>query len=365
MKVSIITVVFNGAKTIEQTIKSVINQSYKDIEYIIIDGGSTDRTLDVIKKYEKYISHVVSEPDKGIYDAMNKGIRKATGDIIGIINSDDWYEENTISQVVENFLTFEPELVYGNINFIQENGKIEKSKKYSLDEIWDKMVTPHPSVFIRKDIYDKYGLFNTEYKVAADYELILRLYSKGIKFSYIDDVLANFRIGGYSIKRSDITEIETIQVAEKYLELCPYKETLKIELEKRKIDFEFRKIYGNNPELIIKNIEYKLEKWGEEVIIFGTGIWGERIATLIDKSLLSVKYFVDNNEKKWNNKFDGKVVLNPEILKDEKASVVIAVKNYEKEIVEQLKNYKNDDIKWIILSEIMDEVVLENRRNSI
>ena len=140
MKVSIITVVFNGIRTIEQTIKSVLNQSYKNIEYIIIDGGSTDGTLDIIRKYENYLSYIISEPDHGIYDAMNKGIQKSTGDIVGIINSDDWYEVNTVSQVVERFESFAVDLVYGDINFIGKNGEIIRSENYSLEEIWYKMV---------------------------------------------------------------------------------------------------------------------------------------------------------------------------------------------------------------------------------
>lgn len=202
MKVTIITVVYNNVYTIEKTIQSVINQSYKNIEYIIIDGGSTDGTLDIIQKYENYISYWKSEPDNGIYDAMNKGLKQATGDIIGIINSDDWYESSTVYHVVNCFKKNKCDVVHGDIILTQINGdpymRYFGKKKFN---IWRNMPIYHPTCFVKKELYMRYGFFNTDYNIAADYELILRLYMAKASFFYLSNDLAYFRIGGVSHKQ--------------------------------------------------------------------------------------------------------------------------------------------------------------------
>jgi glycosyltransferase involved in cell wall biosynthesis len=191
--ISIITVVYNGKDTLEQTILSVINQTYSNIEYIIIDGGSMDGTVDIIKKYQDKIAYWVSEPDKGIYDAMNKGIEKATGELIGIINSDDWYELNCCEIILQYYSVQKNVVLYGLIrNIIQPN----VFDIYSCSpEYIDKKMPPHPTVFIPKKIYDMYGYFDISYKSCADYELLLRLRKKDVSFYMIEKVLANFRFG--------------------------------------------------------------------------------------------------------------------------------------------------------------------------
>jgi len=193
---TIITVVFNGAKHLEQTIESVINQSYDNIEYIIIDGGSTDGTLDIIKKYEIQIDYWVSEPDKGIYDAMNKGINVSTGDYIAFINADDWYHINAISTIV-NTLSSENDLdfLYANINFVLEDDSYLNWKGNT-----GKNGThiPHPACFIKSYLLKEEG-FNTDYRIAADYEMTLRLFNnENVKTKYLDFTVANFRTGGTS-----------------------------------------------------------------------------------------------------------------------------------------------------------------------
>ena len=174
-KISIITVCFNSADTIEHTIISVINQSYKNIEYIIIDGGSTDGTLEIIRKYEEYISYWVSEPDKGIYDAMNKGIKAATGEIIAFINSDDWYADGAVKTVVEKFRETNADAVHAIVKLVK-NGNIvgEFGRNPKLEDFFCKMVIPHPATFVRASVV-KEELFDTSYKIAADYDLLLKL----------------------------------------------------------------------------------------------------------------------------------------------------------------------------------------------
>jgi glycosyltransferase involved in cell wall biosynthesis len=195
--ISIITVVYNGVATLEKTILSVINQTYKNIEYIIIDGGSTDGTIEIIKKYKDKLAYWVSESDKGIYDAMNKGIKKATGELIGIINSDDWYELDCLETIIKyKNINDDNTVLYGLIRNITGQGCYE-IYSCSPDYFFDKM-PPHPTFFIPKPIYDKYGVFNIEYKYCSDYELLLRLKKQNINFYLIEKVLANFRIGGVS-----------------------------------------------------------------------------------------------------------------------------------------------------------------------
>ena len=202
MKASIITVSYNAVKTIEKTILSVLEQSYTNIEYIIIDGQSTDGTLDIIKKYEKYIDCVISEPDNGIYDAMNKGIQLATGDIIGFVNSDDWYELDTIEKVVTCFNSTDAELIHGIVWFVEEDGSRKKMNGFrngevAYEQLYYRML-PHLSVFAKKTIFEQCGKFDTNYQIAADYDWILRCFTSGVRFRYINSVIGSFRKGGVS-----------------------------------------------------------------------------------------------------------------------------------------------------------------------
>lgn len=198
MKVSIITVVFNGERYIADAINSIKNQEYENIEHIIIDGLSTDRTPKIIEDHKTTKVTVLRESDNGLYDAMNKGISIATGDIIGILNSDDWYEPNTIREVVAVFAkNNDLELVYGAMRRINANGAIAGTYG-SKESMPDSLSAPfnHPACFTKKHVYKKIGLFDTNFPTAADYDWMLRLKKAGILYSYHDIVLANFRLTG-------------------------------------------------------------------------------------------------------------------------------------------------------------------------
>ncbi|WP_024605737.1 MULTISPECIES: glycosyltransferase family 2 protein [unclassified Pseudoalteromonas] len=204
MKVSIITVCYNSAVTIEDTIISVLSQNYKNIEYIVIDGGSSDATLDIINKYREQISIVISEPDKGIYDAMNKGIKNATGDIVGILNSDDFYEtKDVITEIVNNF-DVDTDIVFGDLIFVKPENIEKITRFYSLPHFkaWKLRfgwMPPHPATFIKKPVYDKYGLYKINYKISADYEVFVRfLLVNKVNFKHINKVLVRMRDGGVS-----------------------------------------------------------------------------------------------------------------------------------------------------------------------
>jgi glycosyltransferase involved in cell wall biosynthesis len=204
MKISLITISYNSAKTIEQTIQSVLLQTYENIEYIIIDGASADGTLEIINRYSDKITKIISEKDAGIYDAMNKGITLATGEIIGIINSDDFYKDKfVIEKVVDCFVKNNVDAVYTNLEYVDRENIDKKVRswqagKYSLEKLNSGWAPPHPTFFVRKEIYEKYGNFNLDFKIAADYELMLRFLLKGIKIGYVDETLVCMREGGHS-----------------------------------------------------------------------------------------------------------------------------------------------------------------------
>jgi len=197
--VTIITINFNGAKTLADTLRSVIGQDYPFIEYIVLDGGSTDSSLEIIKNYEQNISYWQSGKDKGISDAFNKGIQKAFGEFIGIINSDDWYEERAVSSMIAN--ANNADVLYGDMRYWKE-GKPDYVFKATHTLLHQEMTINHPTTFVRRLFYiEKVGLFNVGYKYAMDYELMLRLQKAGARFVYIPAVLANMRLDGASDAR--------------------------------------------------------------------------------------------------------------------------------------------------------------------
>lgn len=207
MKVSIITVCYNAVDTIEDTIKSVLDQTYTDVEYIIIDGGSTDGTLDVIAKYKDRIARVVSEDDNGIYDAMNKGLRLAAGDVVGIINADDFYHtSDVLKKVVTSFTIPDVQLVYGNLAYVDRkdtNKRVRfwKAGTYYQYKLWYGWALPHPTMFVRKSLYDTATLFRTDFSIAADYELMLRwLLKEKVNPVYLNETITSMREGGTSAR---------------------------------------------------------------------------------------------------------------------------------------------------------------------
>jgi len=205
MKVSIITVSYNSAETIEQTILSVVNQDYKNIEYIIVDGLSKDNTLEIVNNYKSQITKIVSEKDNGIYDALNKAISLATGDVIGMIHADDLYANNSIvSDIVSAFTNNEVDAVYADLNYVDRfnTSKIIrkwKSGAYKQGLFLKGWMPPHPTFFVKKSCYEKYGTFNLKLKSSADYELMLRMiHVNKISLAYLPRLVVNMRAGGQS-----------------------------------------------------------------------------------------------------------------------------------------------------------------------
>lgn len=214
MKISLITITYNSGKTLVDTIQSVLRQNYNDVEYIIIDGASKDNTVSIIKEYEAQFNGRVkwiTEPDNGLYDAMSKGIRMATGDIVGILNSDDFFTSNDVLQKVAQAFVEDCELdaVYGDVHFVHPSN-LNKCVRYYSSKVFKRslmkmgFMPAHPSFYIRKECFEKYGLYRTDYKIAADFEFLLRvIYKARIKTKYLPIDMVTMRTGGASTSGLD------------------------------------------------------------------------------------------------------------------------------------------------------------------
>ena len=208
MKLSIITATYNSERTLRDTMESILSQTFQDFEYIIVDGSSKDATLDIIREYEPLFRgkmRYVSEPDKGIYDAMNKGFAMATGDVIGILNSDDFFtSDDVLQEVVDGFAGEYVDAVYADIHFVGTDDLTKCVRYYSSSVFrpWMMrfgMIPAHPSFYCRKAVYDQYGSFDTTYRIAADFEILLRLiFIHRIRTRYVKKDFVTMRLGGAS-----------------------------------------------------------------------------------------------------------------------------------------------------------------------
>ena len=245
MKISIITATFNSASTVKDTFDSVLRQSYKDIEYIVVDGLSKDNTIKIIKEYEPKFNgkmRWVSEKDKGLYDAMNKGIAMATGDVVGILNSDDFYTSvDALAVIADTMKDSSIDAVYGDIHFVNDND-LNKCVRYYSSAIFKRslmrigLMPAHPSFYCKREVYTKYGPFNTSYKIGADFESLLRyIYVNRINTRYIKKDFVTMRTGGAStdgfssrwqIMKDHLKAMKANGVYSNFLILClryPYK----------------------------------------------------------------------------------------------------------------------------------------------
>lgn len=205
MKISIVTVAFNAANTIADTLESVASQTHPDIEHIVVDGGSRDGTLEIVKRHKQHISQWISEPDKGIYDAMNKGLALATGEIIGFLNADDVYADPEVLARVSAIMEAERlDALFGDADFVSPNRpdrpmRRYRSERFRPDRIAWGWMPAHPTLFLRRYVYERFGVFRTDYRIAGDFELVARVFHGGtLRYRHVPEVLVRMRTGGIS-----------------------------------------------------------------------------------------------------------------------------------------------------------------------
>lgn len=343
IKVSIITVSYNAEQTIEQTIKSVISQTYKNIEYIIIDGASTDLTCQIISKYQPYINTIISEKDEGLYYAMNKGIGCAKGDIIGILNSDDTYVKDAVSKVVEYYQKTDADVIYGNALWVEKEKELGIYKCDNIEDLWYRMAIPHPAAFVKAEVYKKYGVFNTKYKIAADYELMLRFFCKGLHFGHLDNVITYFRRGGTSYQNLKISTEDAREIALYYISQCNRKDYYLKRIYEKYYESYLEYFLNNDRQIIEKAIDIILNSHSvRKIAIWGTGKWGRRMVDVMRNVDIKIECFIDNDKMKQYQSIYGIVTNSPEFLKDYTDGVLIAVCKYENEILEQVREINNN-----------------------
>ena len=256
---SLITVVYNGARYLEETIQSVLQQDYQHIEYIIIDGGSTDGSLEIIKKYENQLTYWVSEPYDGIYHAMNEGIQQATGDLIGFLNADDYLLPGSLERVADRFVDTLAHIFYGNQLLVWESNGEQLSKKCvpNVHVMKKKMGIFHPASYVRRDVFSELGLFDESLKLAGDYEFMLRAYLSRYTFCYVDTLITAFRLGGRS--SSFKVYLEGYRIQRRYR--LPYSNRMLFSLIKRSLKYFVRNYVLKPLRIDIVMDEHRKEQW--------------------------------------------------------------------------------------------------------
>ena len=333
-KISVITVSLNSVKTIERTIRSVIKQNYDNIEYIIIDGGSTDGTTDIIRKYNNFISYWISEPDNGLYDAMNKGMRISTGDYINFLNSDDWYQRDAINNIVKHIEKSEADVVFGNIVHVYSNRRVFMNPR-PLEYMYWCIPFNHQATFMRNT---KEKWFDTRLRIAADYKMLYELYMEQKVFHYAPYTVANFSVDGLS---SDLymTACEVAHVTAEGL----LKQPEKIALYRPYIIQMFigrenyhRFLTGENHKRIVQFIKQQNYEH-KEIVFFGTGDILHRFWDFINEAGVKIRCFVDNDTEKIGKKLWGYDIHPLQYLcNKEDFNVCIMSDKYWSEMLEQL-----------------------------
>lgn len=299
--ITIITVAYNAEDFLEQTIKSIIGQNYPNIEYIVIDGKSTDGTINIIKKYEQYIDHWISEPDDGIYDAMNKGVALATGDWINFLNAGDSFCGKTTISEVSKHLDKHSDLISGDIYYIQNNQK-KYIKSRGFKFAFSGMFCFHQTLFTRTSLIKKY-MFNAEYKIAGDYDFVLKCYINNYAFKFLDLPIANFLSGGMNEQHRALSKIENLFIQTRYL-------TIPNEIDKAITIFKHSDTTQDNNYSFALYINKFYEALDEQVkknkqfILYGFGHIGQLIYQKYKTNIISI---VDQNFKALNQQYPNKI----------------------------------------------------------
>ena len=305
----------------------MISQNVSQLEYIVIDGGSTDNTPSIIERYRSFIDVYITEKDYGIYDAMNKGISSATGDIIGILNSDDYYEKDTLKCIESLYRKNSIDIIYGNISLIKENNNSNIGNHLPFRFLSFRMSIPHPAVFVKRDIYRKYGLFDSNLLIAADYDFLYRVWNKKVSFGYIDKKLTYFRENGISQRLFMKCKLETDRVIDRHFDNV---------------------LFGN---IVIESFLS-----GEKVYIWGTGFFGVKVYKVLEKTEVRILGFLDNDINKQNESLFNQVIFSIKALDSfDDVTIIIATIDYEEEIYNQIIETIGFKTKILKISSWLDE----------
>lgn len=357
MRFSVVTVCLNSEGTIKKTIESVLNQQGVEVEYIIIDGGSTDNTVEILKKYESQIAYWCSEPDGGIYEAMNKGIAVATGDVVSFINSDDWYAEGAFACVQQKMSEGDFDLVCGKVARVKDGKVVEISSKSKEEtELYYKMFYQHQGIFARRSVFHEFGDFDLQYRICADYDWLLRVYNKGVRIAYVDTLVSYFSLGGAS-SGSRLLE-ERKEICLKHLPQALYDKYYDKIVGRYNRGLLAHKYYNvlpsiQNDQRLIKKIKETL-LIEDECSLFGTGQMAGECYNLCRCLGITVKHIYDNDRNRQEKEFLGITVEDPRYIQPDE-TVVIGTTLYADEIKKQLKAYHI--MKNIEFSDIMKIVV--------
>ena len=355
-KYSIVTVTYNCVSTIERTIKSVIEQNYSEIEYVVIDGGSKDGTLEIIKKYSEKISIIVSEHDNGIFDAMNKGIRYSTGDVISFINGDDYYiDRYVIDNVEKRFQESEADIIAGRV--IERNKPSNIIRSENLDKLYEHMLFCHQGIFAARRVFENNGLFDTQYVLAADYEWLMRAYTNNYIINPVSDIYVWYSVDGRSSDCYGMLEACSISV--KYLRSTGRDEKIDIAKQRYINDLE-------NSALKKRLSDDNSLDWlpDKDVSIWGCGVWGNRISKYLRKHGIKIKSYIDINPQLAGTMIDGVMVKMYDKANVE-PPIIIATSIYDKEISQMLQNDGFEDkIDYYTLSDINSKMDYSGMRES-
>lgn len=357
---SIITVCFNAAKTIRKTIESVVVEKKTGIEYIIVDGQSTDETLNVIHSFKDSIDNLVSEPDDGIYYAMNKGVSLARGEYISFINADDYYMSGALSVVMEILEQGEWDIVYGKTKTITNEGTSSVANNRGFNnKIWTGMPCGHPSVFARRRLFDDVGLFNCDYRIAADYEWLLRVYRAGASTFELNNIIAVFSEGGISSNDIYKCALETYMASKSIRETIFDESIDTAAIDKWFMDdlklkgaIEMFELYPDYVRDYLNSFFYNCKN----IVVWGTGIWGRRISNVLMKTTPGILFYIDVDHKKQGLVIDGIDIRNPNVLEMYSGGLIVAVRKHENDILDQIEKLNNKKIKVLALSSIISSL---------
>lgn len=348
---SVITVVLNCAQTIERTIKSVVEQEYEGIEYIVIDGGSTDGTLNIIERYSDKIQYWISEPDRGIYDAMNKGLNKASGEWIAFINANDWYEPNVFKRIANYAKENKAELLYGKVNRVcdgKKDGYIGISQETNPELLHAENLYCHQGLFIKRRVFDLIGPYDCKFKILADYDWILKAHNVGIIPQFIDIDVANFTVGGISSTDASIKECRDI-ILKNYTSHVMNKD---VERKIGRQAFDYCHLYDHR-------VFEKLVDVNKHFYVWGAGEYGKKCCDIFGTLNYNVLGFIDSNypnevylDKKVYKPIE--LLQNKFLLKDKNVLICVATEKYEDEIISILNEFGVSKDRYISIGNLFD-----------